>query len=44
MNGGHFVLAASEAASLIKSFFFKNGITQSETSNLAKDLVTSADV
>ena len=45
LNGGHFVLEEkhSEAASLIKSFLFKKGITQFETSDLANQLITQDD-
>jgi pimeloyl-ACP methyl ester carboxylesterase len=45
MNGGHFVLEEKhlEAASLIKSFLFKKGISQFETSALQKQLVTHDD-
>ena len=42
LNGGHFVLEEKhgEAASLIKSFLFKRGIAQFETSDSAKQLIT----
>jgi pimeloyl-ACP methyl ester carboxylesterase len=45
LNGGHFVLEEkhSEAASLIKTFLFKKGITQFETSDSAKQLITQED-
>ena len=41
LDGGHFVLEEKhrEAASLIKSFLIRNGITQFETSDLAKQLI-----
>ena len=42
LNGGHFVLEENhwEAASLIRSFLFKRGIGEFETSDLAKQLIT----
>ena len=45
LNGGHFVLEEkhSEAASLIKSFLSKKGISQFETSELAKQLISQDD-